>query len=553
MNKKNLYLISILIPIMISCSSAMNPMYLYYNRTKSSSSQNTNEVTTPDAVDPDKDPFLKAPYNDPNYGGFNASKFDTWLFKVSFKANKLPMYKFFDDNTRKWAYGAKDWKDNIANSYKANDGENRVYGTPEVGISSMTIYKYDKNNPLYDIKGYLEGRMDRFRFYSIDGKAVISLKQYLIAVDTYSKFVFAFAAITATGSAVGNTYPTDFQAIEYHADKIHFYEYDPIGYVTESGDVVFYKHYEDEFTRNPTGYSPKKHGYTKVAERNSSGQGYSPYKPITADSEANEDDKNKFKREIIKIANKDLFWRDYIGYKNSDKTQIDLDQWLKDGYSGKSLMLYKYNVSSDANTITLNKEHYHNKTKENITYKLQIIISDKIAKYVNTKNNKDIINVTLQSEESNPLSINGNIVYTVDNGPIFVDRMQNATFTKASRYIPPGSTFLPGFSGTAFGGTIYNLTYKFNENGTKYIISFVYKNKKYEYNFKLARFDTNPTYHWTAKYEGLDISGTLGKYTRVVLRNNGQTIRSSMTLHSIGFAESPDSDAGLEMVADLQK
>ena len=131
--------------------------------------------------------------------------------------------------------------------------------------------------------------------------------------------------------------------------------------------------------------------------------------------------------------------------------------------------------------------------------------------------------------------------------------MQNATFTKASRYIPPGSTFLPGFSGTVFGGTISNLIYQFNSDGTSYTIEYTYDKKQYKYNFKLARFDTNPTYHWTAKYEGIDISGTLGKYTRVVLRNNGQTIRSSMTLHSIGFAESPDSDAGLEMVADLQK
>ena len=526
-------------------------LHNYTSKDNKSNNYRSMKVPPPEPVEAEKDPFLKSPYNSPNYGGFSASKFDTWLFRVSFSSNKLPMYKFFDDSKRKWTTPSRDWKNNIASSYKANDDENKIYSSPESSISNVTIYKYDRNNPLYNINGYLKGRMDRFKFYAIDGKAGFDIKQYLIAVDTYSKFVFAFATVTSIGTSGRNTYPKDFKAIEFSADKLHFYEYDPIGYVTQNGDIVFYKHYEEEFIKNPNAYYPKQHEYDKVAERTSSGEGYSPYKPIITDGEASNEEKNAFYKEMQKIANKELYWRDYSGYQKNNI--IDADKWVKEGYSGRSLILYKYNISSNAQIINLTKENYNHNNKEDIEYRISIITSDKNAKYVNTKNNQDIINVELQNNKTNAISINDNTLTTVDNGPLFVDRMINKRFTKDSINLSPGSSFLPDTSGTVFGGTINNLTYQFNNNGTKYKMSFIYKNQRYEYNFKLVRFDSNPAYNWTSKFESINVSGTLGKYTRVVLRNNGNTIRSSLTLQSINSAESPQSDAGLEMIADLQK
>ena len=242
--KKNfiLFLLLMLSVLFISsCARGFNPMYYYNKRSESLSggdSSNNPPPTPPEEIPEDEDPFkVDNDYNKPDYGGYDASQFDKWLFKVSFRGDKLPIYVFFDDSSRAWSSGALDWRNKSADFYKANDGENKVYGTVvgDVSITSLKIYKYNKENPLYDSVGYLPGRMDRFRFYSIDGEASVSpLKQYLIAVDTYSKFVFAFGAITGTKNVAGDDVPIEFEAIEYHADKKHFYEYDPIGYVDKS-------------------------------------------------------------------------------------------------------------------------------------------------------------------------------------------------------------------------------------------------------------------------------------------------------------------------------
>ncbi|OEJ13111.1 hypothetical protein BFL38_00675 [Brachyspira hampsonii] len=45
----------------------------------------------------------------------------------------------------------------------------------EVSITDMYIYRYVGNNPLYDSSAYLDGRLDRFNFYAIDGYATSSV------------------------------------------------------------------------------------------------------------------------------------------------------------------------------------------------------------------------------------------------------------------------------------------------------------------------------------------------------------------------------------------
>ena len=276
---KNILALLYITLFMISCSSGFNPRY-YYEKGKRgglSSSPVIKPVEAPTEVEADKDPFKVGEHNNPDYQ-FEARKFDSWLFKASFQKDKLPIYNFLTNDSRQWIPGGKDWN-NISPAYYYNpkDKENEASG---YGITGSTIYKYEGYNPLYDNSGYLPGRMDRFRFYSLYGKAVIvDLQQYLIAVDTYSKLVFAFGKITETKSTFGELVPMKFEAIEYHGDK-DFYEYDPIGYVNSDGEVVLYEHYRTEFVKNPTSYLPKQHSFNTVATYTPNGQGYSPYKSI---------------------------------------------------------------------------------------------------------------------------------------------------------------------------------------------------------------------------------------------------------------------------------
>ena len=571
---KKLYLLIIFIFVMvftISCGNALNP--LFYNRgSKGSFTQELNkpEVEAPEDIPEDQDPFKKnEEYNSPDYGGFNANVFDKWLFQSSFREDKLPIYNFLTEDTRVWMPGGKDWNGISANYYNPRDKENQASG---YGITGMTVYKYDAANPLYDNNGYLPGRMERFRFYSIQGEAVVvTLKQYLIAVDTYSKFIFAFGKITQTETVIGgDKVPTAFEAVEYHGDR-HFYEYDPIGYVESDGSVVLYPHYQTEFVKAPTDYNPQVHGYPSMATHTPTGQGHSPYY-VMSDAEAGEDDQQKYRDDINTLNGKTYKWRDYSGYQKSptgEKDQINLEEWINSGYLGKSLILYTYSIGDNGERITVSQQEFQNSSVSSKDYYLSKITASDQAVYTNSQDGSSISVKITESNSKKTISVSGNILDEnfEDYGPIFVDRAKNTKFVKS------GSFTLSAFSSFVdtgdFTASITDMTYKFNENGTEFTLSFTYKGTGFgggsdgyrEYRFKLARFDSSAANTWTAKYECLDMDATLGSYTRVVLRNGsgtdnpgpnevGTAIRSSMTLHSIDFAETPTINMGLDLYAD---
>lgn len=577
MRKTHFLLFLVLISaFMMSCGRySFNPRY-YYGKNSSYSSDEDGvidipEVSPPKEIPAEEDPFkVESEYNNPNYGGYNASKFDSWLFKASFRDDKLPIYTFFDDTARYWTAGGMDWNSIPANYYLGKDGENEAQG---YAIKNLTVYKYDKDNPLYDDKGYLPGRMDRFRFYSINGVSGVAsinapLKQYLIAVDTYSKFVFAFGKITGTESFMGQDVPSKFEAIEFHGDKKDFYEYDPIGYVTITGEVAFYQHYIDEFVANPTSYTPKQHGYDNYAEHNKTKPGKSPYVPLNSNTEASDEDKKKYE-EDIKLYAKEYKYRNYSGYQKSptgEKDQIDLEEWKKAGYLGLSLTLYTYNLSSDGNTLTVTTEEFDSTSSSSKTYKLSMINSAYKATYTNISDPSDTLSISIVQNDNgkSTISVSGTVLDEnfQDYGPIFVDRVRNARFDKRGKTsIPPGGTFTH-----SMGETVNGTRYEFNADGTEFtlILDGIADNGwgdldptpvTVRHHFKLARFDSDAANTWAAKYECTTLSGTLGKYTRVVLRKDGSAlingaekdtmIRSSMTLHSIDFWEDPKSDAGL--------
>ncbi|PTY40816.1 hypothetical protein [Brachyspira hampsonii] len=520
MKKIHLLFLAIISMFIMSCGGHFfNPGY-YYNRSSSSSDVfSIAKAEPPAAVPADEDPFkVKSEFNSPSYGGYEASQFDSWLFKASFRKDKLPIYNFFNDNRgRYWIPGGKDWNEIPANYYKPDNGENEASG---YDISSMTVYKYDKDNPLYDDNGYLPGRMDRFRFYSIQGTAVIAdLKQYLIAVDTYSKFVFAFGKITETESVAFDLVPTKFDALEYYGNKIAFYEYDPIGYVDISGEVVFYQHYIDDFVANPTGYFPKQ-AYKDYAQHDPAKPGKSPYYPLNDNTEASEEDKQKYE-DAIKTYFGDYEYRDYSGYKDSGTSQLDLAGWKNGGYAGKSLVLYTYDFS-DIDTLIVQEEKFGDLTQgSQKTYNLKMINTSYKATYVNAADPEDTLSVSIVENDSGvaTISIGGNVLDKnfKDYGPIFTDRVMGATFKGVDT------------------DSIKDLVYKFNDDGTEFTLTyqeeywewFEYKWRTRSFTYTLSRFDNDPENNYRAAY-GVPsgTSGTVGdiRHGWAVFENNNNDI-----------------------------
>lgn len=206
---------------------------------------------------------------------FDSDIFDTWLLKVSFDKNNVPKYQFFvpsDD---------REWKLTTSSNAEYLFDAGRDNNTAQGGfrINPMTVYQYRGKNPLVrSSSAYNKApQLDRFYFYRFSGKAlVVELDNYLVAVDTYSKFLFAYGKITSYTSAVGQYIPKKYQAVELFAEERPFYEYDPIGYVNEDGSVILYQEYYTEMISGEHGavdFFP----YIKDPERETAG--YNPDSP----------------------------------------------------------------------------------------------------------------------------------------------------------------------------------------------------------------------------------------------------------------------------------
>ena len=266
-----------------SCGNYFNPRY-YYNRDKTSSGAITNEsipddVGEEETVPEDEDPFKNGAWNDIGYNGFNGNEIKDWFLKVSFDDNNVPIYEFYKDDSKSWYYSDP----SIAEyNFDASGDGNKAQG---ISITPMTVYKYEFKNPLVtaDSTYNQSDRMNRFLFYRIKGAAKVAgigvdLNNYLIAVDTHSKLVFAYAKITKTASApvVGTPYPIEFKAVELFESKKKFYEYDPIGIVHADGKVTLYAEYQNEMRLNSTGYFPSIHDENRPIA-SYQGAGTSPY------------------------------------------------------------------------------------------------------------------------------------------------------------------------------------------------------------------------------------------------------------------------------------
>lgn len=589
MKKIHLLLFTIISIFIMSCGRTyFNPKY-YYGKNTSKMEQSDSEETPPDLgggdenLSPEEDPFQRPEVNDPNANGFTLD-LDNLVIEASFDKKNRPTYKLVAGT---WIPGTE-----RKNDYYYNGKDTTAAGYQ---MGNVKYYMYKQKNPTYDINSSYNqsSRMERFYFYKFYGEYLsVGSLNYLIAIDKYTKLVFAYAVPTKWKDMIVRNAPETWGAVElgWEADgnitgnpkKIYFavdgikyfYEYDPVGIVKEDGTIEIYQWCLDSIGLHNL-YAPQFNGTvgdTNRAVATYNKPGRSPYMPFkVSDSEASEEDANKFKEDIKTLNSKEYKYRDYRGYsstKPADKEQIaDLAQWSKD-YAGKSLILHSYSLTDNGETITIKQEHFTEGSKGSSTYKLSVVNSADKATYTNINNPDDTKSVILMKNEEGTtieaLSIGGTIIdfAFVDYGPIFVDRVRSAVFDKRENTsIPPGGTFTH-----SMGETVNGTRYEFNEDGTEFTLildgiaddswgdlSGNQVTKKYY--FKLARFDSDAPNTWAAKYECTNLSGTLGKYTRVVLRKDGSSIingaekdtmiRSSMTLHSISFWEDPKSDSGL--------
>ena len=251
------------------------------------------------------DPFeVEAEWNKIDYV-FDGNKLDSTdlvLYKVCFDSSNTPEYAFgsrsagwalSNDSTCEYTYDA-------SGDGNTTTTEITILGstsTMTLNITGMTVYQYRGKNPLYDANSnYNTGtRVGRFRFYRMEGTVSVTttiwgktvtlysmdLDQYLLAVDTYTKFAFVYGYITKTESTAGQLVPTEYEAVELHGDY-QFYEYDPIGYVESDGTVVLYNQYKtDMINASAVNYVPSIHSEDKTManQNSSSGIGRSPYYP----------------------------------------------------------------------------------------------------------------------------------------------------------------------------------------------------------------------------------------------------------------------------------
>ncbi|WP_304353832.1 hypothetical protein [Brachyspira innocens] len=399
MKKSYLLFLVMVSMFMMSCGGHFfNPRY-YYG--KSSSSEAEEQAPAEDIgvgggsdVPEDQDPFKVGEWNDINYK-FDGKKISDFLFAASFDGKNVPVYSFFKDGTQ-WAVSDAATAEK---KYNAKDGANTAQG---YSITGATFYRYDAKNPLVAPESdYNKSeRMERFVFYRLVGKAVVvPLNNYLIAVDTYSKLVFAYGKITKTGSTMGQYYPTAFEAVELHGDKRPFYEYDPIGFMSydEVKDVMtltLYREYQEEMAVDANAFFPKIHDSTRAVAgyEDKESAGLSPY---------------------------------YYVNVADIKPETILDQFKGKTYAIRSgLTLYTYVFSSDGKQVTITKDHFYDGQTSKNTYTFTKVTGATSLQY------GDITITGLDSYAKVRDSINNvdaELDY-VDPGPEFIYRVRGKVY-----------------------------------------------------------------------------------------------------------------------------
>ncbi|EPF30793.1 hypothetical protein HMPREF9194_01116 [Treponema maltophilum ATCC 51939] len=224
---------------------------------------------------------LDASYGFP-FGMFDSTKLDFTTAK--FEIDKIDNYV-----TAMKYNGSIEWKNEIIKDKENGIYEQQIGGKDfKVKIPALTttaknivFYRLSGKHPFglyqneeYEVygedgnpTGTKELLMKRFVFYYFTGKNTgQDLQNCLVAVDMYSKLIFSFAKPIKFKSVFGNQVPTKWASVDTHSvgpggKRYRFYQYDPIGYVTEDGTFHLTDTYKENMAKNEydpvyTGKSP---------------------------------------------------------------------------------------------------------------------------------------------------------------------------------------------------------------------------------------------------------------------------------------------------------
>lgn len=304
MKIKSLVTTAIALSLLVSCNHGLLKDPRLYNPKKKSA------VDTEITVAPEPDlgltdgvdafDFTDEWYNQADEG-FPHTDFNTMsLVGTYFDNNNVPQYAMQSGDV--WV--TKDTAKGEFVHAKAPNTTGQGYE-----IKNVHWYQYRGLNPLYAADGTYNSvlqktakgnpKLSRFHFYRFTGDTLSpSLDNFLFAVDTYSKFMFAFAYPTKMESVFGNNVPkawgpTDGSA--FLGTTYQFYMYDPVGYVEKVDgkyNVVMYDWFKNNLAKgiyHPTlgGLNDKSQGtaLTEVAskDKGSAGAGTSPFNNHSVD------------------------------------------------------------------------------------------------------------------------------------------------------------------------------------------------------------------------------------------------------------------------------
>lgn len=466
MKKISMLMSVVLLVLGSSCMNIMNSAqkrYYIQRAAQVDSNIESGEIEDiPGEVAPDdaNSPFKNGAWNKIDCQ-FDGNKFKDWFFLVSFDDNTVPTYQFKNDSGHgAWTDGNVEKNEKISNS---PDGANKAQG---YGITGMTVHRYDGKNPLRGAASSYNapnGRMERFYFYRIKGTAVVvGLDQHLIAVDSFSKFVFAYGKITRTITKAGKPVPTAFESLDAHeavagetaGTKRPFYHYDPIGFVKENGEVVLYEEYRNEMANSVTGqtnYFPQVHSKTrdiaKYIDANSPGR--SPYFSEESSSSA-----DAFAEHVARKTYKMRLATTYT-YKNAGGEDV-----VATG-NGFVLQTVQFDETGKKFTITKSDTETGTEALTSSLYTLSPAASSDStrARYRDDKNNEIVITYDSAAVyivgAGDSLEKQGELAYK-DHGPDFMLRVRGAIFVNGGSKFTfsedGGAVTTENMSGGAFRG-----------------------------------------------------------------------------------------------------
>lgn len=511
MKIRSLVTTAIVLSLLVSCNHGLLKDPRLYNPKKKSA------VDTEITVAPEPDLGLT--------GGVDAFDFtDEWYNQADegfphtdFNTMSLVGTYFDNNNVPQYAMQSGDvWvtKDTAKGEFVHAKAPNTTGQGYE--IKNVHWYQYRGLNPLYAADGTYNSvlqktaqgnpKLSRFHFYRFTGDTLSpSLDNFLFAVDTYSKLMFAFAYPTKMESVFGNNVPkawgpTDGSA--FLGTTYQFYMYDPVGYVEKVDgkyNVVMYDWFKNNLAKgiyHPTlgGLDSKSSGtaFTETAQKEPSGAGLSPFNNHKVD----------FFAENMKLLAGKTFLRREV---------------TPEGRNG--VVLYKYNVNSEGTVITRTAESWND---------------------LSTTTSLDTVTYDITGGED---AVSGTISKNGVEGTLFLEdesrrlNLKIGDETEVCTFIDYGPDFLERVKGAQYKSEDGKTSYIFSEDGTTLI--FKADGKTYNYKFEKS-FGTNRT---EAVFGSNDASAYYAGF-RLLSRDGKKDGRIQCTKRSAFWAETVDWSMG---------